>query len=116
MIAAPAAGAEPVVSFRDAQHASVVLHKLDGSVSGWPLHMLTHWSLGPTAANRTHELSITIGDATIRIGGERLTEITIELAACERGLEMHAYDLRYRALADPKRPFIFSITVEDQKE
>ncbi len=111
---ATAPHSEPVVSFRDAEHAALVVTLGDGSIFGWPLHLLTQWSLSGLPTSQ--ELSVAISDVVVEISGERLGGIASEIAASQRGLELTAHDERYRALADPKRPFISKINVLENSE
>jgi hypothetical protein len=98
------------VSFSTGEHASLVIHTPEGTLTGWPLHLLNEWSL-VTGSTEAEVLNINIASANIAVRGERLKAIAVELATLRVGLDLYENNERYRALANKSDPWITHIEV-----
>jgi hypothetical protein len=101
---------ESVVSFLGNTSASFSLKYDDGSVQGWPLHLVATWSL--SADGRNLDLLVMDADPPTRLElrGYNLGEVADALAFGSGGTAT-VHGVRYLALAVPERAYLVSAQV-----
>ena len=106
---------QSVVSFVENGSVSLSLRFVDGRVQGWPLHLISTWSL--SADGRSLDIHVVDADPLTRLElrGRNLAEVA-EAIASGRGGIVSVHGERYLSLAAIGRAYVVSAEAKRTQE